>query len=224
MVKDPLNILGCVPSLLNILIELANEARHYTEFKVIQNIPVDLTGTYVMLEEWNVKYMEFSKDSIKLSPKDHFALSVVGTNSKKQVYEFFKNHIQMPEEQFLNMIHPTSYVSRSVKLSHGLQMEPLCSISSCSSIGAFVNIKRNSTIGHHCEIGDYSTINPGVAISGEVIIGKQTMIGTGTVIKDRISVGNNCIIGVGSVVVKDIPDNSIAYGNPCVVHKINKKN
>lgn len=33
------------------------------------------------------------------------------------------------------------------------------------------------------------------------------------------TIGNNVIIGVGSVIVSDIPDNSIAVGNPCRVIK-----
>jgi acetyltransferase-like isoleucine patch superfamily enzyme len=41
------------------------------------------------------------------------------------------------------------------------------------------------------------------------------VIGVGTTIKDHIKIGKNCIIGAGSVVVRDIPDNVIAYGNPC---------
>ena len=32
-----------------------------------------------------------------------------------------------------------------------------------------------------------------------------------------ITIGDNCVIGGGSVVTKDIPDNSLAYGNPCRV-------
>ncbi len=33
----------------------------------------------------------------------------------------------------------------------------------------------------------------------------------------NIEIGDNCTIGAGSVVTKDIPANSIAYGNPCKV-------
>ena len=42
-------------------------------------------------------------------------------------------------------------------------------------------------------------------------------------IRDRVQVmpgvtiGSNVVIGGGSVVVKDIPDNSVAVGNPCKV-------
>ena len=36
-----------------------------------------------------------------------------------------------------------------------------------------------------------------------------------------VTIGNNVVIGGGSVVVKDIPSDSVAVGNPCkVVRKI----
>ena len=37
-----------------------------------------------------------------------------------------------------------------------------------------------------------------------------------------VTIGNNVVIGAGSVVAKNIPDNVIAYGNPCQVVKENK--
>ena len=33
----------------------------------------------------------------------------------------------------------------------------------------------------------------------------------------RVTIGSNVVIGAGSIVVKDIPDNSVAVGNPCKV-------
>lgn len=32
-----------------------------------------------------------------------------------------------------------------------------------------------------------------------------------------VTIGSNVVIGGGSVVVRDIPDNSVAVGNPCHV-------
>ena len=34
-----------------------------------------------------------------------------------------------------------------------------------------------------------------------------------------VNIGNNVVIGAGSIVTRDIPDNSLAYGNPCRVVK-----
>ncbi len=55
----------------------------------------------------------------------------------------------------------------------------------------------------------------------EVTIGDNVWIGGNTVICPGVHVGDNVVIGAGSVVTKDIPDWSMAAGNPCkVIRKI----
>jgi acetyltransferase-like isoleucine patch superfamily enzyme len=44
-------------------------------------------------------------------------------------------------------------------------------------------------------------------------------IGINTVILKGITIGKNTVIGANSLVVKDIPANVIAGGNPCKVIK-----
>lgn len=51
------------------------------------------------------------------------------------------------------------------------------------------------------------------------IIGDKVTIGANVVVIGNVKIGNNVIIGAGSVVVKDIPDNSVAVGNPAKVIK-----
>ena len=48
-----------------------------------------------------------------------------------------------------------------------------------------------------------------------VIIGDNAWIGGGVLLMPGVTVGDNVVIGAGSVVTKDIPSNTIAYGNPC---------
>ncbi|MBQ2668087.1 MAG: sugar O-acetyltransferase [Clostridia bacterium] len=50
-----------------------------------------------------------------------------------------------------------------------------------------------------------------------VTIGNDCWFGANVVVCPGVTIGNNCVIGAGSVVTKDIPDNSIAVGNPCRV-------
>lgn len=50
-----------------------------------------------------------------------------------------------------------------------------------------------------------------------VRIGRNCWIGAGVVIVPGVSIGDNSVIGAGAVVTKDIPANSVAFGNPCRV-------
>ncbi len=50
-----------------------------------------------------------------------------------------------------------------------------------------------------------------------VNIGDNVWIGGNVTILPGVNIGDNVTIGAGSVVVHDIPSNSIAVGNPCLV-------
>lgn len=52
-----------------------------------------------------------------------------------------------------------------------------------------------------------------------VTIGDNVWIGGNSLIMPGVTIGNNVTIGAGSVVTKDIPDNKLAFGNPCKVVK-----
>lgn len=49
--------------------------------------------------------------------------------------------------------------------------------------------------------------------------GINVTLGANVIIIGDVHIGNNVTIGAGSVVVKDIPDNSVAVGNPAIVIK-----
>ncbi len=53
--------------------------------------------------------------------------------------------------------------------------------------------------------------------SNPIIIGDNVWIGMNSVVMPGVKIGNNVIIGANSTVTKNIPDNSIAAGNPCKV-------
>ena len=77
------------------------------------------------------------------------------------------------------------------------------------------------------DVGIYSAthpISPADRLSGKelqhpITIKDNVWIGGGVRICPGVTIGENSVIGTGSVVVKDIPPNSVAVGNPAKVIK-----
>ncbi len=55
----------------------------------------------------------------------------------------------------------------------------------------------------------------GPELASPVAIGNNVWIGGASIICPGVTVGDNTTIGAGSIVVKNIPANAVAVGNPC---------
>jgi sugar O-acyltransferase (sialic acid O-acetyltransferase NeuD family) len=126
------------------------------------------------------------------------------------------------ELEFTTAIHPTAIVSPTAKIGKGTVIMAGAVINADAVIGEHCIINTGATVDHDCVIGDYCHIAPGVNISGATNIGSGTWVGVGSCVIQCLNIGQNCMIGAGSVVVKDIPDNVVAYGNPCKVIRNNE--
>ena len=57
-----------------------------------------------------------------------------------------------------------------------------------------------------------------------ITIGDNCWIAGNVTVCGGVTIGTGCVIGAGSVVTRDIPENSLAVGNPCrVIRKITEK-
>lgn len=90
---------------------------------------------------------------------------------------------------------------------------------------AKVSFGDNVFIGPNC--GFYTPEHPidpeernkGLEYAKPITVGNNVWIGGGVSVLSGVSIGDNVVIGAGSIVVKDIPANTVAVGNPCKVIK-----
>lgn len=93
-----------------------------------------------------------------------------------------------------------------------------------------VKIGSNTLIGprvnFYCAIHPMDAFVRNLLVEGgkPITVGENCWIGGSTTICPGVTIGDNVVIGAGSVVVKDIPSNTVAVGNPCkVVREITEK-
>lgn len=113
-------------------------------------------------------------------------------------------------------------------------------------IGEGVHVGPNVIIGDNCKIQNHSLLYEGVILEDSVFIGPNVVttndfypnvkgnwkengrfrptlfksgcsIGANTTVICGVTVGENALIGAGSVVTKNIPNHTLAYGNPAKI-------
>jgi sugar O-acyltransferase (sialic acid O-acetyltransferase NeuD family) len=205
-----LTILGKSDAVITMITDNLESDNDFPVIEIINNLNLPIEHSFI-----NSKFITLLKPELE-SYQDCF-LGVNKSYNKKKVFDVFNININ----NFINIIHKTSSISKTTTLGKGCLINSLVSVAAHTKVGNFVSLNRNSSVGHHTIIENYVTIQPGANVCGFVSIGEGTLIGAGANVIDGIKIGKNSIIGAGSVVTKDIPDNVIAYGNPC---KIIRKN
>jgi sugar O-acyltransferase (sialic acid O-acetyltransferase NeuD family) len=140
-------------------------------------------------------------------------LITIGDNwSRFKVYNTIVE--QMPSFEFVNAIHPSVVIGKNVELGFGVVMMAGVIVNPLAKIGNFTFFATGCQVEHDCIIEEYASVSAGSVMGGHVTIGKFSAITLGVTILDRLKIGKNSVIGSGSLVLKDIPDNVLAYGNP----------
>ena len=119
-------------------------------------------------------------------------------------------------------VHFTSKVLAPENITKGILCDP------GDNLNNYIQANNGIHFGSNIELGpgvciissNHKTNNLREHVSGKpIIIGNHVWIGANSTILPEVTIGNNVVIGANSLVSKDIPDNSIAVGNPCIVIK-----
>ncbi len=104
-------------------------------------------------------------------------------------------------------------------LGDGVYLNFNCVILDCARIDVGENVQFGPCVqvyaAHH-PVSPAERIK-GPELASPIRIGKNCWIGGGVIVCPGVTIGENTTIGAGSVVVRDIPADVVAVGNPCRV-------
>jgi sugar O-acyltransferase (sialic acid O-acetyltransferase NeuD family) len=115
------------------------------------------------------------------------------------------------------VLHPSAVICDHVRIGEGTVVFAGAIVQTGVTIGGNVIINTGVVVDHDCVIGDGAQLAPRVTVGGDVKVGEMSFVGIGATISNRVEIGRNCLIGAGGVVVRNIPDDAVAYGVPARV-------
>ena len=151
-------------------------------------------------------------------------MKIIGCEGLSEVIKYVSKNVRIGKNV---MIWHFTYIGDNSEIGDG------------TKIGSLVHLDYNVKIGSNCKIEGMAYIPPLTVIEDDVFIGpgviftndpypmstkmvgvhveSSAVICAGSVLKAGIRVGSRAVVGMGSVVTKDVPRETVVYGNPARV-------
>jgi acetyltransferase EpsM len=150
-----------------------------------------------------------------LSSIEHDAIVVaIGDNGRRRA---MTERLLARGERLTTAIHPFTSIARSATIGEGSMISAGALLLPRCAVGISTLLNSKASVDHDTILGDYVHVSAGGTVGANVRIGDETLIALGASVASERTIGARTIIGAGAVVVRDIPDDVIAFGVPARV-------
>lgn len=183
-----------------------------------RKIPSPLEGIPVLLGENGLDQWLLGRE--KSQSQLYGALAVGGWRGADRLR--LMKLFEMRDIAIATLTHRTAFIATDAVVGVGCQVLAHASICTHATLGRGVIVNTAASVDHDCILHDGVHIAPGARLAGEVIVEEAGFVGVGASILPGIRIGVGAIVGAGSVVLHDVPDFSVAAGNPArIIEKNN---
>lgn len=160
----------------------------------------------VLIEDLNNNVL-LKRENKEASLKKHFCFLLIHNNDFAYIFFWRINKLSSHFWSFIFFEKYPCKIFKSTIIDGGLVcFHPFASVLNAKKIG------KNFTFRNGVTIGNKSNNNELLPI-----IGNNVEVGVNVIIIGNIIIGDNVLIGAGTIVTKDIPSNTIVYGNPIMI-------
>lgn len=188
--------------------------------RVVQSI-VKQTQDYQLIEIWDDSYEEevveagvryrSIQETVSQTTAAIYYFIAIGANSVRA--EIVKR-LQLQTTQYATILHPQAIIAKQATIKAGSLIMANAVVQTNSIIGYHSIINTSAVVEHDTTIADFVHVAPNVTLTGNCHLAEHVFIGAGSVLIPNVSVGEHTVVGAGSVVLRTLPNNITAYGNP----------
>jgi len=143
-------------------------------------------------------------------PHDAIIVAIGDNRRRAEVMQRFRGE----KEVFFSAVHPSAVLGIDVQVGSGTMICAGVVVNTATSIGEGVILNTGCSVDHHCDVGRFAHIAPGVHTGGDVTVGEGAFIGVGASVLPRQRVGKWAVVGAGAAVIRNVPDGATVVGVP----------
>lgn len=125
--------------------------------------------------------------------------------------------IQHAGGTLLSVVHPTCYVASTATVGEGAILCPFAFVGPYAVLAPHVTLNVNAGCGHNTRIGSFTILSPYASAAGAANLGESVFLGSYAFVAPEKSVGNYSKLSAGAFALADVPERSLATGNPARV-------